>query len=72
MFVKTKDNNEIPLHLETGDMIIYKGCEIEHWREPFKGNNHAQVFLHYNQKNGKFNIENDGRPFLGLPSSFKM
>ena len=31
-----------------GDMIVYRGCEIEHWREKFEGNNHAQVFLHYN------------------------
>ena len=59
--------------LNPGDMLIYKGYETEHWREPFTGNNCAQVFLHYNEKNGKFNNTNkyDGRPFLGLPQWFK-
>jgi len=65
------DGQEILLN--PGDMLIYKGHETEHWREPFTGNNCAQVFLHYNEKNGKFNDTNkyDGRPFLGLPQWFK-
>jgi hypothetical protein len=24
--------------LEVGDMLVYSGCELEHWREPFEGN----------------------------------
>ena len=65
------DGEEILLN--PGDMLIYKGHETEQWREPFTGNNCAQVFLHYNEKNGKFNDTNkyDGRPFLGLPQWFK-
>ena len=66
MFVEGK-----PIHLNPGDMIIYRGCELEHWREPFKGVNHAQVFLHYNEVDGKYNNLNDGRPILGLPSNFR-
>tara|TARA_R110002072_G_scaffold129663_1_gene268267 strand:- start:634 stop:1254 length:621 start_codon:yes stop_codon:yes gene_type:complete len=56
-----------------GDILIYSGCELEHWREPFKGKNCCQVFLHYNKagstqaKKNKF----DRREFLGLPSYFK-
>jgi hypothetical protein len=23
--------------LEVGDMLVYSGCELEHWREPFEG-----------------------------------
>jgi hypothetical protein len=69
MFIKTKDE-EIPVYMQPGDMIIYRGCDIEHWREPFKGLNHAQVFMHYNDKNGPYNIQFDGRPTLGLPSKF--
>jgi hypothetical protein len=72
IFVKNKDDIETPILLEPGDMVLYKGCILEHWREPFLGNNHAQVFLHYNEKNGKFNNLYDNRPELGLPSSFKM
>jgi hypothetical protein len=74
MFVNKKDEEGgkgIPIHMEPGDIIIYRGCEIEHWREPFAGNNHAQVFLHYNEENGQFNNLYDGRPVLGLPASFR-
>ena len=54
-------------------MIVYRGCEIEHWREPFIGQNHAQVFLHYNNVDGPYgtNCVYDGRHHLGLPSDFK-
>ena len=39
--------------LEEGDAIIYKGNEIVHWRDPFYGKEHVQLFLHYVDKNGK-------------------
>ena len=70
MFVK-KNNEEIGVNLNPGDCIIYKGCEVEHWREPFIGLNQAQLFLHYNVENGKFNIKYDNRPALGLPKNIK-
>jgi len=59
--------------LNPGDMLVYSGCELEHWREPFTGNLCAQVFLHYNHVNGQFKNTNlfDGRPSLGLPSFTK-
>ena len=55
--------------LEIGDMLVYSGCELEHWREPFEGENCGQVFLHYNDKNGQFKDINifDGRDKLGTP-----
>ena len=55
--------------LEVGDMLVYSGCELEHWREPFEGNTCAQVFLHYNHVNGPFAEKNrfDKRPMLGVP-----
>jgi len=68
-----KGNKGTPIHMEPGDMIVYRGCEIEHWREPFIGQNHAQVFLHYNNVDGPYgtNCVYDGRHALGLPSDFK-
>ena len=63
----------IKVDLEAGDMLIYSGCDLEHWREAFAGKDCAQVFLHYNdakKKNAKAN-KFDGRPFLGLPAWFK-
>ena len=59
--------------LDIGDMLVYSGCELEHWREPFEGNVCGQVFLHYNHVNGPFAEKNrfDKRPMLGLPSFVK-
>ena len=59
--------------LKGGDMLVYSGCDLEHWREDFEGQDCAQVFLHYNNKKGKFLEANafDGRPMLGLPAYFK-
>ena len=59
--------------LEVGDMLIYEGCKLEHWREPFEGNICGQVFLHYNHVNGPFADKNrfDGRPMLGVPKFSK-
>ena len=59
--------------LDIGDMLVYSGCDLEHWREPFEGDICGQVFLHYNHLNGKFSNKNkfDGRPMLGLPSFIK-
>jgi hypothetical protein len=71
MFVKDTNGNELPIHMKPGDALIYRGCEIEHWRESFFGLNHAQVFFHYNEKDGKYNIAFDGRPVLGLPATFR-
>ena len=64
----------IKVVLKPGDMLIYLGCDVEHWREAFQGNNCAQVFLHYNQIQAPGAIENrfDHRPFLGLPAWFKL
>ena len=55
--------------LEVGDMLVYSGWELEHWREPFEGETCGQVFLHYNHVNGPFAEKNrfDRRPMLGVP-----
>ena len=59
----------VRIDLKVGDMLIYSGCDLEHWREPFEGNVCSQVFLHYNHANGPFAKTNllDGRPRLGVP-----
>ena len=59
--------------LEPGDMLVYSGCELEHWRNEFTGDMCAQVFLHYNHRNGPFAEKNkfDNRPLLGIPSFVK-
>jgi len=75
-----KDNKEyipsdvkgVKVLLNPGDMLIYRGVELEHWREKLLHDDCAQVFLHYNDVNSKYSNENkyDGRPSLGLPAYF--
>jgi hypothetical protein len=64
----------IKVNLKQGDMLVYKGNELEHWREKFEGENCVQVFLHYNNLKTKGSKENiyDRRPHLGLPGDFKL
>lgn len=53
------------LTLTPGDLVIYKGCEIEHWREPFEGTECFQLFLHYNDPKDKEASLYDDRVALG-------
>ena len=59
----------VEITLEPGDMLMYSGCELEHWRKPFQGKLCGQVFLHYNHADGPFAKSNlyDKRPMLGIP-----
>ena len=67
---KNKKHKEIKLN--PSDMLIYNGCELEHWRDEFKGDICSQVFLHYNIKNNRADTNlYDNRLHLGLPSGFK-
>jgi len=64
---------DIKIDLQKGDMLMYRGCDLDHWREPFKGKDCGQVFLHYNDASGKNAKINkfDSRPMIGLPSWYK-
>ena len=63
----------VTVDLNPGDMLIYRGTHVEHWRDPFQGYDCGQVFIHYNDFNGPFRDTNlnDKRPMLGLPGWFK-
>tara|TARA_R100000388_G_scaffold18935_2_gene14570 strand:+ start:809 stop:1471 length:663 start_codon:yes stop_codon:yes gene_type:complete len=63
----------VKVDLKPGDMLVYRGVELEHWREKFKGKECVQVFLHYNDRKTPGAKDNrfDKRPHLGLPSWFK-
>jgi hypothetical protein len=46
-----------PIVINSGDGVIYKGCEIEHWRPVFnqpKEYWHHQLFIHYVNVNGPY------------------
>ena len=68
------DNTKgVRVDLKPGDMLVYSGWELEHWRKKFKGKECVQVFLHYNNRKTPGAKDNmfDKRPHLGLPSWFK-
>ena len=67
--VKPNAPEGVEVQLGIGDMLVYSGCELEHWRKPFEGNLCVQTFLHYNHADGRFAEKNkfDGRPMLGIP-----
>ena len=62
----------VKINLKPGDMLVYSGCELEHWREKFKGKDCVQVFLHYNNRKTPGSKDNmfDKRLHLGLPQWF--
>ena len=61
--------NENEIFLKPGDIAIYKGVELSHWREPFNIQEdayHCQAFLHYVNANGKYkDYMFDGRESIG-------
>jgi len=59
-----------PVVLEPGDMLVYKGCEITHWREPFKGINQAQMFMHLDRADKIDNNLLDGKPMPAIPATY--
>jgi hypothetical protein len=57
--------------LEPGDMAIYRGCDLEHWRSEFKNHAedawHVQGFFHYVNVNGPYKqYKFDNRPQIGV------
>lgn len=55
--------------LSPGDALIYKGHEVQHWREPYAGPRQIQIFLFYVRAGGPHrHMKFDGRPRLGAPS----
>jgi len=69
----SENTKGIRVDLKPGDMLVYSGCELEHWRNKLKGKECIQVFLHYNNRKTPGSKENmfDKRPHLGLPNWFK-
>ena len=69
MFVRRDDQDQgVPLACQPGDGIVYRGCEVEHWRDAFEGEHQVQVFFHYVDRSGPHAGHKwDRRPRLGTP-----
>lgn len=61
--------NRFPISLEPGDLIVYKGDILPHWRDSYFGKRQVQAFLHYVDSQGNYkDYLFDKRPYLGFPS----
>lgn len=46
-FAKDADDPGEKFDIKTGDLVMYRGNELPHWRTAFKGKWQVQVFFHY-------------------------
>ena len=54
------------LELAPGDMLIYRGADVPHWRDSFEGEWWVQTFLHYVDAHGEYtDFKFDGRERIG-------
>jgi hypothetical protein len=66
--IKNFKGEDTVLTLDIGDVCVYHGDKLEHWREPYKGKKQIQSFLFYvADESNKF----DSRPMLGASSDTK-
>lgn len=66
-YIRDKQDNINKLKLNPGDMCVYSGVDLEHWREPYGGEKQIQCFLHYVDMQGPFkDFKYDKRIMLGL------
>jgi hypothetical protein len=59
--------------MEIGDAVMYRGCDLYHWREAYKeGQWQAQVFLHYVDQDGPHaEWKYDKRELLGVSKTIE-
>jgi hypothetical protein len=53
IYFQRPDGSEANVELNPGDAVLYLGCQADHWRNRFEGNNFVQVFLHYVRAEGE-------------------
>jgi len=70
IWFKDKNNKEVAVILNPGDICFYKGTDLEHWRDEFEGEEMLQFFLHYVETDGIHKeFKYDKRMALGLGPS---
>jgi len=72
IWMQYKDNDPVKCMLNPGDAVIYKGCEVTHWRRKLpKSQINVQFMLHYVDKNGpyaEYKFDNRGALSLASPA----
>jgi hypothetical protein len=72
-FSKDIDENDAKeILLTPGDLCVYSGCTLYHWRPPIKNKWLLQTFLHFVNSEGIYkNKIYDSRPYLGFSKDSK-
>jgi len=47
IYFERPDGSETSVELEPGDAVMYLGCQSDHWRNKFEGQECVQLFMHY-------------------------
>jgi hypothetical protein len=52
IYFQRSDGFETSVELNPGDAVFYLGCQADHLRNKFEGEEHTQLFLHYVRADG--------------------
>lgn len=67
--IETKDKKTVKVFQNPGDLIMYKGNNLFHWRSKYLGKEHISAFMFYVRALGhKKELKYDTRPLLGMGS----
>lgn len=71
IWMKVPGEEPIKVELNPGDAVVYRGCEVTHWREKMVDQDvTVQFMLHYVNQDGPYaNYKWDKRPGIGYASS---
>lgn len=47
IYFQRPDKSETSVELDPGGAVMYLGCQADHWRNKFEGQECVQVFMHY-------------------------
>jgi hypothetical protein len=47
IYFQRPDGSETSVELNPGDAVLYLGCQADHWRTKFEGQECVQLFMHY-------------------------
>jgi predicted 2-oxoglutarate/Fe(II)-dependent dioxygenase YbiX len=67
LWVDSGSEEPEPFHSPPGSGVVYSGPTHTHWRDPFPGTEHIQLFVHYVYADGpSAHLAQDGRDDLGV------
>lgn len=70
LFLSLSDKRVEKIIQNPGDIVIYDGNRLWHWRDVYSGNEHINAFMFYVRSNGpRSELIYDTRPALGLGST---